>query len=117
MKKLIYLLILLVAAVSCSSQKKEFAYKNGESINVTGVVTMTGNEPFTRMVLRPVDDKEPLFLPKNFKVKNGAIIGKTVTVTGIVEVKVLKSADHKYTVYEYHLISEKIDKIETQQLK
>jgi hypothetical protein len=117
MRKRILIVIIVVSVISCSSQKKEIAYKNGESINVTGVVTMTGNEPFTRMVLRPVDDKEPLFLPKNFKVNNVSTIGKTLTVIGIVEVKVLKSADHKYTVYEYHLNPVKIDKIETQPLK
>lgn len=116
-KKVIIFILLLGALISCSSQKKEIAYKNGEIINVTGVVTMTGNEPFTRIVLRPVDDKEALFLPKNFKINNASIIGKTITVTGNVEVKILKSADHKYTVYEYHLNPVKICKIESQSLK
>lgn len=117
MKKLIFILILLVAVISCSSQKKEIAYENGESINVMGVVTMIGSEPMTKMVLRPVDNREALFLPKNFKANNASIIGKTITVTGKVEVKVLKSADHKHTVYEYHLIPDQIEKIENKPLK
>lgn len=114
MKKNIFIFILLSAAISCSPQKKEIAYENGESINVTGIITMTGNEPFTRMVIRPTDDKEALFLPKNFKEKNSSVIGKTVTVSGKVEIKIKKSADKKFTVYEYHLIPDKIEKIKIQ---
>ena len=108
----------LIAFTACyGTQDKKPLYKTGDIVNVTGTVSLAGNEPFTRMVLRLPDRKEAFFLPGNFKKDKRSLIGKTITAAGAVEVHELKSADNKYTVYEYHLITDKIEEVKIPALK
>lgn len=115
--KRILCLLLISAAACCGGQERKPLYSNGDLISITGNVSMAGNEPFTRMVIRPSDGKGAFFLPVNYKKEKNNLIGMTVTVTGQVEVRQLKSADHKYTVYEYHIIPDKIEDVKAPPLK
>jgi len=108
MKNILFLTLIFLAAY-CGSQEKKPLYKTGDVINVTGVVSIAGNEPFTKMVVRPADGKGMLILPKEFRKSNKNLTGKTVSVSGKVEAREMKSADHKFTVFEYHLTPDKIE--------
>lgn len=109
--------MLVSLTACCGTPEKKPVYKTGDIVNVTGSVSMAGNEPFTRMVLRFPDRKEAFFLPGNYKKDKRELIGKIITATGRVDVHKLQSADHKYTVYEYHLIPEKVEEVKSAILK
>jgi len=109
-KYLLFFLLLIVTAC-CGSRERLPVYKNGEVVRVTGVVSMAGNEPFARVILRPTDRRDSFFLPENFRKEKGYTAGKTITVSGKIRLRELKSGDHKYTVFEYHLIPEKIEEV------
>ena len=98
MKKIIGVILILLTAC-CGNQERKPLYKTGDMLNVTGAVSIAGNEPFTRMVLRASGGKDAFFLPANFKKDKNRLIGKSIAVTGKIEVHELKSADNKYTVY------------------
>jgi len=70
-----------------------------ESVEITGVVRLVGNDPFTRYALRG-DNGKDYFLEFNTDTDAARFLGKRVTVTGTVEIRELKSADGKYTVKE-----------------
>lgn len=101
-----FLCLVLITAACNRCQENKPVYKGGDYIRITGVVSMAGNEPFTRIIIRPADRKEAFILPEEFKKDKSHFIGKTLTVSGKVEVKKLISGDHKYTVYEYYLVPE-----------
>lgn len=109
MMKRILLTALIYLTACCGTQEKKPVYTSGDSVNVTGNVSVAGSEPFTRIVLRPIDGKDAFFLPAELKKDKRKLIGKTVNVSGKIDLHVLKSADHKHTVYEYHIIPDKIE--------
>ncbi len=99
MKKALCMILVLLAA--CCSQKKQAAYIDGEEITVSGIVTVIGNEPFTKIAIRPSDGRAVIILPADFKKSSSGIIGRTVTFRGKVSVKELVSASGKYRSFEY----------------
>jgi hypothetical protein len=113
----LFFIILVALTACCGTQEKKPVYTNGDAVNVTGNVSLAGSEPFTRIVLRPIDGKEAFFLPAELKKDKRKLIGKTVNVSGKIDLHVLKSADHKHTVYEYHIIPDKIEEAVNQSLK
>ena len=105
MKKIL-LLIFISLTACCGSQEKKPLYKTGDIVNVTGVISVAGNEPFTKMVIRSAGNKASFILPKEFMKNRDNLTGRTVSLYGRVEVREMKSADHKFTVFEYYLIPE-----------
>ncbi|MGL4370690.1 MAG: hypothetical protein ACRCUT_13615 [Spirochaetota bacterium] len=101
--------LLVCCAACCSAKKADPAFADGSTVTVSGTVTVIGNEPFTKMALRPAQGKEIFLLPAEFKKDRKDLIGKNISITGKVAVKEMTSADKKYRRYEYQLSDVKIE--------
>ncbi len=109
--------MLAIMTACCGTPEKKPVYKTGDMVNVTGTVSVAGNEPFTKMIIRIAGKKEAFILPVNYKKEKRELIGKSVRASGRIEVIELKSADKKYTVFEYHLSPDKIAEEESAVIK
>lgn len=103
MKKSLCMILVFVAAC-CSQRKEQAAYINGAEITVSGMITVTGNEPFTKIVLRPADGRPVILLPADFKKRGKSVIGHILTIRGRVSVSEVISASGKYRRFEYTFI-------------
>jgi hypothetical protein len=104
-KKIIFVLTSLLFVSLLFSDEQ---YKDNQKIEITGLVRLTGAEPFTRISIRY--DKIDFLLPDDTKKTFTQLMNKAVTVRGTVRIAVLESADGKYKVREYHLDKVKIVK-------
>ncbi len=86
-------LIPAAALLLCSLGPRE---KPGDSerITATGVLRLVGSEPFTRLVLSSPDGKEFFFREADTAALK-PLVGKKLRVDGVVEKKVVRTADGK----------------------
>lgn len=98
----IFTISLILLFLSCSSNKANLVYTDGDIISIIGVMSLVGSEPFTKPVIK-TDKRTMVFLPENYKIDKNDLFNKKIIATGKITVKERKSADHKYTVYEYHI--------------
>ena len=101
-KQLTILLTALVffsACSACSSGKPKMIFNDGEKTSITGSVMLVGNEPMSKLIINT--ETAQIILPKDIKNSHRDLIGKTVTVEGIINAQLIESADHKYKYYQY----------------
>ena len=104
MRVLVLALALAVIAgvAGATGTQEDLAYRNGEQITIVGVVRVVGNEPFTRVAVKTAEGVN-LVLPRELGNTLRDLQRRSVTVSGRVRIKRIRSADHKYEIVEYHL--------------
>ena len=75
----------------------------GKKLQVTGTMRLVGSEPFTRLVISTKENKN-YYIPRIYKKKYRHFINFIVNAHGIVQTKILYSADHKYKIIEQRKI-------------
>ena len=103
MKKVLFFTLFLVLLIGMAGKPEKFKnLKNGQKIDIQGVVRLVGNEPFTRLVISASNGID-FYLPKEEKKEDLKLIGKDVRVQGFLFIVKLETPDHKYKIYEVHL--------------
>lgn len=98
MKRIFLTICLLVFAGACifsMGAKTDDLEKNaGKNIKISGVLSIVGNEPFTKMGVRTTNGIL-FYLSENDKKKYNNLISENVTAEGILQVFTVYTADHK----------------------
>ncbi len=76
--------------------------KNGQKMDVQGVVRLVGSEPVTRLVVSTTNGID-FYLPNEEKKIDSRFVGKIVRAQGDLFIIKLETPDHKYKIYEAHL--------------
>ncbi len=87
------------ACSACSSGKPKMVFNNGEKTVITGSMMLVGNEPMSKLIIKT--ESAQIILPKDIRDSHRDLIGKTVTVEGIINAQLIESADHKHKYYQY----------------
>jgi hypothetical protein len=102
------LIIAAIMALSASGGGEAGpAYRDGDHVKLSGTVSLVGNEPFARLVLR-TDGGYAFFLPAEMDERRRQLLNRSIGVSGTVRVSVLFSADRKHKVTEYRLESVRV---------
>ncbi len=103
MYKIFLLLIILLLSLGMSSNPNKLSkYKNGQKIDVQGILRLVGSEPFTRLVVSDTNGID-FYLPKDKKKTETKFIGNIIRVHGDLYIIKLETPNHKYKHYEAHL--------------